>query len=106
MYTVLLAILATWRLSNLIANEDGPFDVFARLRLRAGVYYDVDSNPIGKNVFARGLLCIWCVSVWIAFVVSFFDPNTVNIHTFIINWLAISAGAIFFDEVLGFVIRK
>jgi hypothetical protein len=99
-------MLAVWRLSSLIANEDGPFDIFARFRLRAGVYYDVDNNPIGGNVFARGLLCVWCVSIWVAFLFSFVDPNTVNIPTFIVNWLAISAGAILFYELLDFLIRN
>lgn len=44
--------LATWRLSHLLASEDGPFDLLTRLRARF---------PLG------GLLnCMYCLSIWIA----------------------------------------
>jgi hypothetical protein len=58
-------ILATWRLSSLLAQERGPFELFERLRYWAGVRYDVYSQQDPRNEMARGLVCIWCNSVWI-----------------------------------------
>lgn len=56
--------LAAWRLASLIANEDGPWMIFRRLRDRAEAWC--------KNYrFCRELglyelfTCEWCNSVWI-----------------------------------------
>lgn len=50
-----LATLATWRVTHLLAEEDGPADVVVRLRRRAG------------SSWAGDLLdCFYCLSVWVA----------------------------------------
>ena len=50
-----LATLATWRVTHLLAAEDGPADVVVRLRRRAG------------SSWAGDLLdCFYCLSVWVA----------------------------------------
>jgi hypothetical protein len=50
-----LATLATWRVTHLLAEEDGPADVVVRLRRRAG------------SSWAGELLdCFYCLSVWVA----------------------------------------
>ena len=67
--------LATWRLANLLVNEDGPGMLLARLRQRAGVEQLVVRNAEGhalevgyvaRNSLAQGLMCVWCTSVWTA----------------------------------------
>ena len=56
--------LAAWRLASLIANEDGPWLVFKRLRQKAEQWCN-------KYRFCRDLgvydlfSCEWCNSVWI-----------------------------------------
>jgi hypothetical protein len=56
--------LAAWRLASLVANEDGPWMIFKRLRLRAEQWCN-------KYRFCRELgvydlfSCEWCNSVWI-----------------------------------------
>ena len=50
-----LAILATWRLSTLLAHDDGPWDLVARLRAR-----------LGDGPWGRMLDCFRCVSLWVA----------------------------------------
>ena len=62
---ILILILATWRLARLLADEAGPFDILGRLRHLAGVRYDDVGSPYGSNELARGLMCVWCSSVWI-----------------------------------------
>lgn len=60
--------LAVWRLSSLVATpgDDGPWEMFLRFRKAVGVEHDEQTGLYyGKNEFARGIMCIWCVSVWI-----------------------------------------
>ncbi len=57
--TVLIVGLASWRIANMLVDEDGPFDIFERLRQAAGL------RPGEVNGFLPELLsCIWCTSVW------------------------------------------
>ena len=63
--TLLIVALAVYRLSLLISKEAGPFDMFGRLRTLAGVRFDQYSNPYATNQFSEGLLCPFCVSVWL-----------------------------------------
>lgn len=61
----LLAALACYRLSTLLVYDDGPFDIFARLRSVAGVYrYGENGWP--ESPLGRLLSCPHCVGVWIA----------------------------------------
>lgn len=65
----LLALLilapATWRLSSLIAREDGPGGFLGWVRYRVGVRTDKYNVQYGENDFAKGLICLWCNSIWI-----------------------------------------
>ena len=58
--------LATWRVSNLLVNEAGPFDVFTKIRERAGIEH-VDGVPtiVPDKFFAQLLSCVWCTSIWV-----------------------------------------
>ena len=61
---VVVLVLATWRLTSLLVWEDGPFEMFARLRHLLGVRYDESSLAYGTNRFAKGVVCPACASVW------------------------------------------
>jgi protein-S-isoprenylcysteine O-methyltransferase Ste14 len=80
-----VATLATWRLAALLTREDGPFEVFARLRARAG-----------GGMVGRALGCLHCTSLWVAapltgFVVPWGARS-------VIIWLALSGGACLLDR--------
>lgn len=76
---IVLAILAAWRLTSLLTEENGPADIFERIRERL--------NPGGV------LDCFWCTSIWVAIPFAFMlEGNT------IILWLGISGGAITLRE--------
>lgn len=62
---LLIAALATYRLSLLISKEAGPFDLFGRFRTWAGVTYDQYSNPVASGQLSEAILCPFCLSVWI-----------------------------------------
>jgi len=57
--------LATWRISSLGAEEEGPWGLFDLARYKLGVRYDSEGYAYGKNEFANRLVCIWCISGWI-----------------------------------------
>ncbi len=52
----IIASLAVWRLTHLLAKEDGPFDIIFLMRQKAGAGF-----------FGSLLDCFYCVSVWVAF---------------------------------------
>ena len=80
-----VAILATWRLTHLLAKEDGPWDIFARIRDR-----------LGEGFWGTLMDCFKCLSVWIAAPLAFFVGRSVI--EIIVSWLAISGGAILLEE--------
>ena len=51
----LLCALAVWRITHLLAREDGPFDLVVRLRQR-----------VGQGLLGGLLDCFFCLSLWIA----------------------------------------
>ena len=50
-----LASLGTWRVTHLLAEEDGPANVVVRLRERAG------DGQLGELMD-----CFYCLSIWVA----------------------------------------
>lgn len=64
--------LATWRLTSLLVNEDGPWAVVQRLRKLVGITYypEQDGKPGGvaytRNPLAGALACFWCLSLYVA----------------------------------------
>jgi hypothetical protein len=54
-FAFILAVLAVWRFMHLLSAEDGPFCMFARLRMKAG-----------EGFWGTLLDCFYCLSQWIA----------------------------------------
>ena len=54
-YWLILGMLAVWRVTHLLAAEDGPFDLIVRLRRRAGAGF-----------WGSVLDCFYCLSLWVA----------------------------------------
>jgi len=73
-----LASLSVWRISHLLALEDGPFDLIVRLRVRLG-----DAG--------RVLDCFHCVSLWVAAPMALFVGPTAQNWWCV--WLALSGAA-------------
>jgi hypothetical protein len=77
---VVLAIFATWRVTHLLAREDGPFYLLARLRARMG------------QGFAGTLMdCFHCLSMWIAAPCAF--ALTRDPVEWTVTWLGLSGAA-------------
>lgn len=91
--------MATWRITSLLVREQGPWNIFERIRELSGIIHDEDGNvlAIPDNFFADVLSCVWCCSIWVAFgwsIVFFIYP--------VITWVAIpfalSSITIFLDK--------
>lgn len=98
---LLILGLATWRISNLLVNEDGPFDFFARLRSALGVKYDETSRPYGTNVFSKLWTCVWCISPYVGALLTFGYWRWSGLFILILLPFALSAAAVIADRVVG-----
>lgn len=100
MIDLLTGILATWRLTHLLyagdPPEDGPFEMFAKIRDAAGVKFDEHSIPVSDNQIGKMLCCFWCTSVWAGLAVTGLQ-GSVSLR----KVLAYSAGAILLEELRG-----
>lgn len=84
---LLLAILGAYRLSHMIAIEDGPFDVFAMLRERIGQ----------KSWIGRGLHCPLCISFWVS---ALFAPTAPDMLGQAFYWLGVAGGCLALHKLL------
>jgi hypothetical protein len=84
-----LAGVATWRLTHLLALEDGPADAIVKLRLRVG------SGPIGELMD-----CFDCLSIWVA---AGFVPFVARSRSGerAVSWLALSGIACALQQLAG-----
>jgi hypothetical protein len=87
---LVLAILATWRVTNLLAHEDGPGDVIVKLRAR-----------LGQSKIGSLMDCFNCLSLWIAAPAALY----ISIHPlmWLIAWLGISGAACLLHRLTGSV---
>jgi len=82
----ILAVLATWRITHLLANEDGPWDLIARVRAR-----------LGNRVWGRLMDCFQCLSLWVALPMALFvSTKPVEI---LFAWLALSGAACLLERI-------
>ena len=81
-----LAVLATWRISHLLAKEDGPADVIVRIR-----------GYCGDGVLGKLMDCVYCLSMWVA------APAAVYVSQrpldVLLTWLAISGAACLLERI-------
>jgi hypothetical protein len=100
---LVLFIAAVWRLSNLLANEDGPFHMFKTLRskiARAEVRSRRKNGLLSKLHLYEGVNCEYCNSIWFG---SFFAAVYLiapNVALALALPLALSTGAILIKKVV------
>lgn len=83
-----LAVLATWRVTHLLASEDGPADIIVRVRVW-----------LGHGLLGSLMDCFNCLSVWIAAPAAFFVTR--RAFPWVMSWLAISGGACLLERLGG-----
>jgi hypothetical protein len=83
---LLVVLLAVWRITHLLWGEDGPGDIFVRLRRLAG-----------ETFFGHLLDCFYCLSLWIALPFAWFMG--IGWPQRFVLWFAFSGGAILLQRV-------
>jgi hypothetical protein len=84
-YWLALGGLALWRVTHLINAEDGPWDLLARLRQRAG-----------SGFWGNLLDCFYCLSLWLAVPFAFLVGE--GWRERLVLWPALSAGSILLER--------
>ncbi len=83
-----LAALATWRISHLLVNEDGPWRFVPRIRAW-----------VAGSELGRTLDCFGCASLWVALpAATFVSRNPVEIFPI---WFALSGAAFLLERISG-----
>lgn len=77
---LVLAILATWRVTHLLVREDGPAATLARLRA-----------TLGPGAWGGMFACFYCMSLWVAAPLSLWVA-TRPLDAWMV-WLALSGAA-------------
>jgi len=75
-----VAVLATWRVTHLLANEDGPANIIVRFR-----------KLFGQSLAGQLMDCFNCLSLWIAAPLALFVSR--RPLDWLLSWLAISGAA-------------
>jgi len=81
-----LAVLATWRVTHLLASEDGPVDVIIRFR-----------TLLDQSIVGRLMDCFNCLSLWVAALAALFVSR--RPLEWLFCWLALSGGACLLERV-------
>ena len=81
-----LAVLATWRVTHLLAAEDGPADLIVRFRAH-----------LGSGIFGKLMDCFHCLSFWVAAPMALFVSQTPL--DLLLIWLALSSAACLLERI-------
>lgn len=92
-YELVLAILGVWRICHLVHKEDGPWELIAALRRRAG-----------DSMAGRAMDCFYCVSLWVA--PPFAAVLAMDWRQGVLLWLALSGAAIMVEALHAALAHK
>lgn len=81
-----LAVLATWRVTHLLASEDGPADLIVRFHAL-----------LGQSIVGKLMDCFNCLSLWIAALAALFVSR--RPVEWLFCWLALSGGACLLERI-------
>lgn len=81
-----LCVLALWRVTHLLAEEDGPWDLIVRLR-----------RLLGETFLGRLMDCFYCLSLWLSLPVAIGLSN--NWIALLLQWQALSGAACLLEKI-------
>ena len=84
----ILVVLAVWRVTHLLASEDGPADAIVRFRAL-----------LGNSLVGKLMDCFNCLSLWIAAPAALF--LTRKIADWVLVWLAVSGASCLLERLGG-----
>jgi hypothetical protein len=80
LFRFVVSALAAWRLTHLLAAEDGPWDLMLRVRGR-----------LGSTIWGNLMDCFNCLSLWVSIPLAFFVVG--GALNQLVAWLAMSGAA-------------
>jgi hypothetical protein len=80
-----MAALATWRVTHLLVNEDGPADAIVRVR-----------EKLGDSQLGAMMDCFYCASMWVALPFALFAVRKPADRA--AAWLALSGAACLIEK--------
>ena len=83
----ILATLVTWRITHLIAKEDGPGQIIFFIR-----------KWLGQGFWGQLTDCFNCLSIWVAAPLAFFTGESAALR--IMVWLSLSGAAMIIEKYL------
>ena len=84
-YWLVIGILVVWRITHLFYGEDGPWDVFVRLR-----------RAVGEGFFGSLMDCFHCLSLWVALPLAYWIGESWKER--LLLWPALSAGGMLLQK--------
>jgi hypothetical protein len=90
-----LSVLVVWRLTHLLAKEDGPWDTVVHLRVR-----------LGASILGHLMDCFYCLSLWVSLPLAILLgkllnqgwPGPLNWVGVLMQWLALSGAACLMEK--------
>jgi Protein of unknown function (DUF1360) len=79
-FRFVISALSVWRLTHLLAAEDGPWDLMVRIR-----------RKLGANIWGKLIDCFNCLSIWISIPFAFYVTS--GILNTVAVWFALSGAA-------------
>lgn len=91
---LILLSLVCYRIASLISLDEGPFEIFHRLRVVSGAY-DYGQNGKAGSPLGRGIACPYCVGLWIALPLALYA----DLSLWWLWWLAIAGMQAFLQSI-------
>lgn len=63
----LIGAIATWRITEILLDEDAPFELASHLRTQVRARA---SHHILFKEMSKAFNCVWCLSVWVGWIVA------------------------------------
>ncbi|HMH14650.1 MAG TPA: hypothetical protein VK578_16245 [Edaphobacter sp.] len=76
-FRFVISAFAVWRLTHLLAAEDGPWNLMVRIR-----------QKLGLGIWGKLMDCFNCLSIWISIPFAFYVAS--GILNILIVWFALS----------------
>lgn len=97
---LVMCALATYRMSQLLAVDEGPYGVFAEIRDYARVMYAKDSSKLWYNISTL-IECPYCNGVWFGAMCALFVLSGVYALQAFVFVMAIAGGQSVIQDVKG-----
>lgn len=97
---LIVLTLSTWRLSSLLVQEAGPWNIFLKIRTVFSIVHDDNDVAISwpSGFFQDILTCVWCASVWVAIFTVVLWSWVPELTLLVMLPFALSAGAIVIND--------